>query len=494
MTAFAPILGVVCAALLAALPFAAGAQSAFHSPDAVTQGTNTAATITAVEPIVDAGGLTPGTDNTAIVRFRNESGPPITFRDLALFPSSNVSASLVSDRCSSEPLTTGAQCAVVIAIKGVRSGAFRIEVLARHTGASRLVTATVSGSVEPFADSASLSTEITITPAALDLGKLEASRPILRSVTLANTTSTDITVNDLFIDAPEASGLSLQSDCRTLRAGEACIATIVWSPATPGPASGTLVVTHSGATGTATALITGEFQPATTDTAKRFPEPLPGKGLLVAGEEMIAFGDEIAARSSVTVPLVNIGDAPLALQSITLSGSQQGLALIATGCRDALVLAPTEACPLTVTWSPSKAGAVIDDVRITHTGARGVLVLPIRGIAIAAVPLDGKPVVDLTSNETDAGTQSGTGTTRPEAGSPKSRPVLDGYVVTSLARTTAVVAGPGGRRIVRDGQTIRLAGRLWTVAVTGEGVALTNGPNRATLVFDRSIASAAKSR
>lgn len=494
MTACAPILIVVLVTLLAALPVAASAQPAFHSPADATQDPVKAAALTAVEPIVDTGLLTPGTEHTAIVQFKNDSGLAIAFRDIALFPSSTVSATVISDRCSREPLTAGAQCAVVIALKGLRSGAFRIEVLARHAGASRLVTATVTGSVNPVLDASPSSREIKITPPALDLGKLEASRPVLRSVILANSTSRHIDVTDLYVDAPEASGLSLQSECRTLRAGEACIATIVWSPTTPGPASGTLVVKHSGATGTATAPLSGEFRPVTTDAAKLFPEPLPGKGLLVASEELIEFGNEIAARSSVTVPLVNIGDTSLQLLSIALSGSQQGLALIATGCRDELVLAPTEACPLTVTWSPTKAGAVIDDVRITHTGARGILVLPIRGTAIAAVPLDGKPIVDVTSNEADAGGEAWTRTTPPEAQSPTSRPVLDGYVVTSLARQTAVVTGPGGRRIVRHGERVRLAGRLWTVTVTAEGVSMTSGTTRATLVFDRSVASSSKPR
>ncbi len=468
---------------------AARAQSAFNDPGTAT-GEGAGGGLAAVDAKIDAGTIEPGTSNSVIVQFRNESGTDIEFKDVKLFPSSNVTGQITSDQCSSEPLQGGAQCAIVMDVKGLQSGAFRVEVLARHTGRSRLVTATVNGTVKQQEDTnKAKSSDVEITPDTVDFGKLDAARPIIRSVTLRNITSQEITINDLFIDAPESSGFSLKTDCKTLLAGASCIASIVWSPVTKGPTSGALVVQHSGATGVATATMTGEFSPTQTEAAKPFPEPVPGKGLLIASEEEIDFGKDIQAQSAITVSLVNIGDAPLTLSAIDLSGTEQGLKLEQTGCAVNTTLAPTEACPLTISWAPSKSGTVIDDVKVTHTGARGILVLPVRGTSVASVNVDSKPILSVVETvEGENGVKTTTVTTPSAPTKDSGPPVLDGYSVTSLARKNAIISGPGGSRMVRDGQTLRLAGYMWTISVSADGVTMQSGKNRVLLVFDRSLA------
>lgn len=489
-----PILTFAFLALLAGVIPARSvfAQSAFNDPGTdLPQGASGA--LVAVDPKVEAGNIDPGTNNSMIVQFRNESGQEIHFKDVKLFPSSNVTAQAVSDQCSSEPLLPSAQCAIVMEVKGLQAGAFRVEVLARHDGRSRLVTATVSGTVQAADDNKPISSDVEITPNVVDFGKLEASRPIIRSVTLRNITSQDIAINDLYIDAPEGSGFSMKTDCKTLSAGASCIASIVWSPLTKGPTSGALVAQHTGATGVATASITGEFLPTTTEAAKAFPEPVPGKGLLVSSEEEVDFGAEVQSQSSITVSLVNIGDAALTLSKMELAGSEQGLKLSQAGCAENMTLEPTEACPLTISWAPTKSGAVIDDVRIEHTGARGILVIPVRGTSTATVNVDSKPIVSVieetvieSNAETGAATVTTTAVTKTEDKGP---PVLDGYAITSLAQRNAIISGPGGSRMVRDGQKLRLAGHLWDVSITEEGVSLLSGKNRVLLVFDRSLST-----
>ncbi len=489
-----PLLTLSVLALLAGpvliLPTASAvAQNAFNDPGSELLGPNGTAPggLIAVEPKMEAGTIDPGTNTSMVVQFRNESGQEVEFRDVKLFPSSNVTAQLFSDQCSAEPLASGAQCAVVMQVKGLQPGTFRVEVLARHTGRSRLVTATVNGTVEETEENVIKASDVEITPNEIDFGRLEAARPIIRSVTLRNITSDEIAINDLFIDAPEASGFSLKTDCKRLSAGASCIASIVWSPVTKGPTSGALVVQHTGATGVVSANIKGEFVPLQTEAARDFPEPVPGKGLLVASEEQVDFGENVQSQSSIAVSLVNIGDAALTLSKIELSGSEQGLKVLRDGCVENLVLQPTEACPLTISWLPTKSGAVIDDVKISHSGARGVMVLPIRGTSVATVNVDTKPVVTVV--ETIQTPQGPKETVVKQPAIDNSPPVLDGYAVTSLSQRNAIISGPGGSRMVRDGQTIRLAAREWVVTVGPDGVSMTSGNNRVLLVFDRSLAA-----
>lgn len=480
--------------MAATLSFAHGAlaQSAFNDPGAGIGTEGATGGLVAAEPKVDGGTIERGTSNSMAVQFRNDSGGDIEFKDVKLFPSSNVTASISSDNCSADPLQPGAQCALVIEIKGLQSGAFRVEVLARHSGRSRLATGTISGTIAASDKAVVAASDVELTPNIVDFGKLDAARPIIRSVTLRNITSNEISINDLYIDAPESSGFSLKTDCKTLPAGASCIASIVWSPLTKGPTSGALIVQHTGPSGVASANLTGEFVPTETMVAKAFPEPVPGKGLLVASEEKIDFGADIQSQSSITVSLVNSGDAPLTISKMILSGSEQGLKILKEGCTEDLTLQPTEACPLTVTWTPSKSGMVIDAVKVEHTGARGVLVLPVRGTSTAVVNVDSKPIISFVETTTVKDGKSQT-TVTPAAPVDTGPPVLDGYAVSSLAARNAIITGPGGSRMVRNGQTVRLAGHEWVISISPDGVGMTTGKNKVLLVFDRSLAAPATS-
>lgn len=457
----------------------ASAQSAFSDPvDQVIEG---GGGLTAVEADVDAGTIPVGSTAQVIVRFRNESGMPIEFRDINLYPSSTISASIGVNECSTEPLAGGAECAVIVAVKGLQAGSWRTEMLVRHTGRSRLVTARINGTVETGDVNVNVPTDLEVNPNPVDFGTLDASRPIIRSLTIRNITSNPIEISDMYIDAPKQSGYNLRSDCTQLASGQACIASILWSPLIQGPSSGFLVIEHSGSSAVANIPLTGTFTPGSAQQATVFPDSLPGKGVLVSSETEIDFEDGINAQSAITVSLVNVGDNDLTLNKIQLAGSENGLKILETGCAAGMVLEATQACPLTVSWAPTKIGSVIDDVQINHDGARGILVLPIRGTADEAISMDSKPIVmsrDTIGMDNAGSSMSNTGV---------GQPVLDGYEVTSHSSNHAIIKGPVGSRIVSDGKTTLIGGYEWRVRVTEEGVRLISGDTIVILVFDRSL-------
>ena len=150
---------------------------------------------------------------------------------------------------------------------------------------------------------------------------------------------------------------------------------VSWSPGSSGRASGVIVIEHNGPTGLSTIPIKGEYSPQDVGQAEIFPQAVPGKGLLVSSQTDIDFGGGITTASTITVSLVNAGDSDVQLSDIRLSGSDNGLSFKENGCTNNMVLAPIEACPLTLTWSPTRAGDLFDDVQVIHDGARGVLVL-----------------------------------------------------------------------------------------------------------------------
>ena len=78
--------------------------------------------------------------------------------------------------------------------------------------------------------------------------------------------------------------IASKQDCSELQAGEACIATVTWSPQQKGPSTGVLVIKHNGPTGVSSVALSGDYAPDTVDEAEIFPEAIPGKGLLVSSQ------------------------------------------------------------------------------------------------------------------------------------------------------------------------------------------------------------------
>jgi hypothetical protein len=462
------------------------AQSAFGDPS--EQRSSGGGGLMAVEANIDGGEIPLGSTAQIVVRFRNEGSRPIEFRGLNLYPSSTISAEAGINQCAQEPLVGGAECAIIVSAKGLQPGGWRIEMLIRHTGASRLVTARINGSVAAGDESVSLVQDLEVLPSPVDFGTLEASRPIIRSLTIRNITAEAVEVQDMYIDAPSQSGYELRTDCKTLQSGQGCIASILWSPSIEGPSSGFLVIEHDGASAVTNIPLSGTFEPGQAEQADIFPNSQPGKGVLVSSEVEVDFGSDINAQSAITVSLVNVGDAELTLESIQLAGSENGLKLLKNGCDDDMILSPTQACPLTISWAPTRTGGVIDDVQIRHNGARGILVLPVRGVASEAISVDSKPII-LTQDAVggfNGGTSTSSGSNR-NAG--VTAPVLDGYTITSHSSNHAIIRGPIGSRIVTDGKNTLIGGFEWNVDITDIGVRLTSGVNIVLLVFDRSLSN-----
>lgn len=64
-----------------------------------------------------------------------------------------------------------------------------------------------------------------------------------------------------------------------------------------------------------------------------FPSAVPGRGLLVASQTEIDFGDEIKKASTMTVSLVNAGDTELTIRDIIVAGQDNGLSIRGRGVR-----------------------------------------------------------------------------------------------------------------------------------------------------------------
>ena len=497
-------------------PHAHAQYSAFGDPGSNTpRGASGSTGLVAVEENIAGGAIPTGATAQIVVRFRNDSNQPVETGIIRLYPASTISAQVSMNQCKEEALPPEAECAIALLVKGLQAGPYRLEMLMSHSGRSRLVTSTVSGTIEPSGEASdNLTSDIEAIPSKLDFGSLSASQTMVEPITLRNITSNPINIENIYIDTSEQSNFGLKTECDRLEVGQACIAIVSWSPKVNGRSSGVLVIKHDGPTALSTIAISGEYTPQSVTQASVFPQAVPGKGLLVSSQTDVDFGSGVSTASTITVSLVNAGDSDVTLSDIRISGTDSGLSFKGNGCAADMVLEPVEACPLTLTWSPTRAGELFDDVQVIHDGARGVLVLPIRGVADAAVSQDQK-AIDISDNKSvtvidgNNNNNNDNEIARPQASaardsenSNKSRvgsaaaagvsnpkSVLDGYKITSFSASRAIINGPGGSRIVFDNDDALIGGILWDIKIQKNGIEFEHNGQRILLLFDRSLSS-----
>lgn len=498
----------VMAGLIAAATPAFAQFNAFKDP---VQGSSSGAAsgpdLKAAEPTVQGGQITVGATAYVVARFKNPGTSPVNVTGINLYPSSTVTAKVNLNKCAEAPLPPEAECAITVEVTGIQAGAWRVEVLVDHDGRTRLATAALTGQIDssnkPQDDV--VKADLEAVPAALDFGSVTGGVAV-KSVLLRNRTQDPLTIKNIAMDVPEQMGFTYKPVCpQSLQPGEACSVIVTWSPLTKGDAQGLLNVSHSARSSLTQVEVKGRFDPVKFESAEIYPESVPDKGILVSDKEEIDFGSGIKGASAITLSLVNVGTADLTLKSIKLSGSDSGVSIARSGCRSGTVLKPVEACALTVNWVPSREGDILDDLQVHHTGARGILLLPVRGGADGAVSRETLAVrqpnalgIGAASSSSSASSGGAAASSRGEdidmdafefddSASVAITPSLDGYVVTSHSPTRAVINGPVGSLVVRDGEDVVISGVKWTVTIVSTGVIVTSAHDEILLIFDKSL-------
>ncbi len=456
--------------------------TAFDDPGTRAAGGSSATTsgvgLEPTKPEVDGGEIAVGGTAQVVVLFRNTSAQPIKIGAINLYPSSTVTATVAMNDCAKELLNPGAECPIALTVSAFQTGPWRIEMLVRHSARAKIVTATVRGTVSAGKDGEETAkSDIQPIPDKVDFGTLNMGKPLVRSIMLRNITSNSIAIKDVTLQSSANSEYNLETNCEKLATGQSCLISLTWSPQQKGPSEGFIVIQHDGPTGVTSIPVSAKFEPGSGEKAKIFPDTIPGRGLLVASEEKIEFGDAVDSEAAYTVSLVNVGDADIELRSISLSGADTGVSILKKGCMTGTILAPVEACPLTVVWSPVRTGEIRDDVQVLHDGARGILIMPVSGTATKISSPDSKALVS----------RNGTYSRQIDR-----TQILQGYVISSYSPDKAIINGPSGSRAVSNGQTVTLGGVQWNVNIVATGVEMIDVEDtdtRILLLFDRSLST-----
>ncbi len=502
----------ICAVLLSA-PCAAWAQySAFDDPPQMSGGGGKDAgasnqEIASNKAEVDGGDIASGQTAQIVVLLHNNTPTPITLNRIELAPSSNISATLASNQCGQTPIKQGVECAVTLSVRGESTGKYRLGMLIYHNGKTQLSNVFVVGSVgagKAGGTDGMPANELEAFPTALDFGDTSGRTPLVRSIALRNSSSNTVKITNIELAASPLTGFSVSApDCKELGPSQACVATVTWAPLAEGSSQGVLVLHHDGPSGGLQIALKGEYKLSKTNKAELFPTPVPGEGLLVADRESVDFGSAVDGTASITVSLINNGEKDVTLNLVKLAGSDNGLTLSNDSCATGKILSPNQGCALTVNWAPRREGPVIDDIQILHDGARGVLILPVRGTAtktasgsspllntISSLPKLDKNALDENIINNGAPKPAATGEIVGDVDIPAGTgdaSTLTGYHVTSMSGDRAILAGPRGRILVRDGVRQLIAGSYWKPIISREGIKLIGDKDAVLLFFDRTM-------
>ncbi len=420
-------------------------------------------------------------------------------------------------------LASKESCVVMVSwspeVRGLAQGALTTH----HSGSTGVVSIEIKGQYEPV-DSDLEEGNITLFPEELDFGTSAGGVTMVRPITITNKTADAIDIKDIYITASDKVGFSYKSKCpEKLEVGGSCVVMVNWKPSVKGAAQGVLAVHHSGKSKVTTAEIKALLEPQTAENASIYPDTSINKGLLVADRSEIDFGSGIIEESSVVVSLVNSGVSSLSIRKISLAGFGDGIYLSEIGCKVDTELAPGAACPLILNWIPDRIGGIIDSLQIVHDGARGVLVIPVKGTA-TKVAFGAKSILlkaraagkkiseyyeeyvhetlgdDSDSFLDDVRNEDGSLNidklkkeiaklegTKEEKRDEEDK-LLANFKITSHSSSRAVLRGSKHSIIVRDGGETVLNGEKWRVAIIPTGVVLINKKKEEVeLIFDNTL-------
>lgn len=476
--------------------------NAFKDPAAAQQ-QSAGSDFRAVTDDIKGGKIAVGATAYVVVLFKNQGPVSIKVGKVSLYPSSTVSAEVSLNQCADAPLTTDAQCAITVAVVGKQSGAWRVEMLIDHDGRARVATASISGDVEAITvQKDEEKGDLTASSDSLDFGTSDGGSSLVKALVLNNRSAEEIMIKEIMMEVPDQSGFSYKSQCpEKLQSKETCNIVVTWLPTVRGLTQGVLAVKHSGKSGMAQSELKGVLRPNAVTNATFYPEFVPDKGLLISSSDIVDFGNGIKEEAAVTISLVNAGSSDITLKEISLAGLESGLSVLSTGCKNNDVLKPGDACPVALGWVPLRTGALLDSLQIVHTGARGILIIPVRGSAEKIKDKPAAIAVERSVEKSEAKSEAKSDSKDVAAGNlalsqvvqqgsiKKSLAAAEALTVTSLSETRGVINGPAGGLVVRDGEDVVIEGVKWTVAILPTGVILTNKKDEVVLPFDRSLKS-----
>ena len=268
--------------------------------------------------------------------------------------------------------------------------------------------------------------KVTVSPGTISFGIVKVGNAQSQPATMTNSGGSSLTVTKV---TPTGTGFSISglSLPLTLASGQSQGFTVVFTPASAGPVTGSLAIANTGSTPTVSVALSGGSQTAGTVT--------PSSASLNFGNILVG------NRQTLTETLTNTGGSSLTVTQVTASGT--GFAV--NGLSLPLTLPAGEGQSFSVTFTPQSAGAVSGNLAVANTGAIPTVNIPLAGDGQTAGVLAATPTtlnfgsVEVGSNQalSETLTNSGGSTVTVTQVSPTGT----GFTVSGLSLPLTLTAG-----------------------------------------------------
>ena len=279
-----------------------------------------------------------------------------------------------SSTCPISPstLAAGANCAISVtftpSVDGARSAS--VSISDNASGSPQTVPLSGSGVI--------VAPAVTLAPTSLSFGNQNVgTTSAAQTVTLTNSGNAPLTITSIVVSGVNAADFAQTNTCpispNTLAAGANCAMTVTFTPSATGARSANISISDN-----------ASGSPHSVPLAGTGVTPAPGVTL---NPTSVSFGNQLVGTTSATrtATLTNSGTAALTITSIALTGANTADFAESSTCPiSPSTLASGATCTISVTFSPSVAGARSASVTISDNASGSPQSIPLSGTGVTA--------------------------------------------------------------------------------------------------------------
>lgn len=317
------------------------------------------------------------------VSLTNESSVAFTMGEASLTGAGASGFAIARNGCAGQPLDPGDSCTVDVAFDPPGAGDFQANLAIADATGEYMWASALAGTGQLSAPG--------ISPARIAFGQAVIGSRASQTVTLTNTGSAPLEVQNLRLDDATRT-FSVRGDSCTrnpVQPGESCRITLGFNPQAERSYSANLII---------------------TDNAVRSPRQvaISGQGSRVAAPSLtpnpLVFGElEVNSQRQESLTLTNRGSTSLRVRDVSL-GSTEDFSLVNDGC-EGQTLASGASCQIGIRFSPSAVGDRSTTLTISDSATGSPRTVTISGTGVS-IPTPEILSFEASPREVNAGEQS----------------------------------------------------------------------------------------
>lgn len=184
--------------------------------------------------------------------------------------------------------------------------------------------------------------EITLSTASIDFSTVQIGNNANRIATITNSGTAELNISSISLVGADASEFAQTHDCSFVASSESCSLSITFSPNSEGSKSAAIHIASNSVS-----------NPTTIISLSASGTSQPQPNIAVAPNTLTFAATLVGESKQIIVTVANIGDAPLTISDVTISGDN---AAAFSQSHDCSTVAVFSICTLTANFNPNESG------------------------------------------------------------------------------------------------------------------------------------------